>query len=202
VVYEGVAVLGSDPGFSMFGWSVVGFSPSPDELMDLVPQAELMDLVPLELGLIRTEKSAKKRSVRAADDNTRRAQEIVRELQKLFVRYQIKAICAESMSFPRNASVAAKMALSWGVLATLSVVHGVPILQASPKEVKVALTGNGSASKLEVQRALDARFDRRFSEEMQERGLSRTTHEHPYDALAAVVACESESVMTLLRSNR
>lgn len=61
------------------------------------------------------------------------------------------AICAESMSFPRFASAAAKMAMAWGGLVTTW--YAPPICQASPQEIKRALCGRADASKLDVEQA-------------------------------------------------
>ena len=67
-------------------------------------------LQPMKMGVIRTEKSSAKRQVRASEDNLDRAKEIAEEIQKLVKDYNIQLICAETMSYPRNSSAAAKMA--------------------------------------------------------------------------------------------
>jgi len=177
-----VRVLGIDPGFASVGYAVVV----------LTPTKELV----AEVGLLRTEPSAKKRKVLVADDNFRRSQEIARDLRHLVRDHQIQLICAESMSFPRNASSAAKVALCWGVLASLSHQLGLALLQASPQEVKKRVCGKRDASKEEVQEALTLRFP-----DLPEKlgSVPASLREHPYDALASVLPCLDSETVKLAR---
>jgi len=183
-------VLGIDPGFASIGLAVVAIGPNPQ------------DDRPVKLALLRTQKSSAKRQVRASDDNLERAKEIAVWLQAMVVRYDIKLICAETMSFPRSASVAAKMAMCWGVIAAISTRGKIPVTQASPQEIKKMLCQNKSASKEDVQASLNLLFRSDLvgpkSLVAVER-IPRSQIEHPYDALAAVVACRESEVVLLLR---
>jgi crossover junction endodeoxyribonuclease RuvC len=184
-------VLGIDPGFASIGYSVV------DVLEDR--------LAVISMGVIRTEKSSKKTGIRASDDNLNRAKEISRELATLIDHHHITVICAETMSYPRNASAAAKMAMCWGVLATLADRYNLPITQASPQEIKKAVCGKKDASKEEVQEAVRTMFPV-TAEGVTKQGcpyilreVPRSLWEHPFDALAAVVACRESEVLLLAR---
>lgn len=175
-------ILGLDPGFASLGVAVVELRSGGESVR--------------QLHVIRTSKSDRKRGVRASDDNVRRAREIARQLGVIIGTTKPRAICAESMSFPRSSSVAGKMCLAWGVVATLSHVFGTPLVQASPKEVKLAACGDGGASKEDVIAAMRARFPECASLTA---GINRGEHEHCFDALAAVVACLDSEVLRLLR---
>lgn len=175
-------VLGIDPGFASIGFALV----------EILPEGERV----VEVRVVHTDKSDKKRKVRASDDNLRRAQEIYRCFDEI-LHVGVRAICAESMSFPRHATNAAKVAMCWGVLASQAAAKGLPVLQASPQEIKKTLTGVRSASKEAVQEALRARYPRQldtFHAKSRKGDL-----EHGYDAVGAVVACLDSDVIHLLR---
>lgn len=176
-------ILGADPGFASFGWAVVKVTLTEESVWDM--------------GVIRTEKSAKKLNVLSTSDNIRRGREIAGRLGDLYHNYWVDCVCAEAMSFPRSSSVAGKMCLSWGILIDKSRVWKVPIMEASPQAVKMAVCGNKSASKDAVQAALVKRYGA-----MVDRGLGDLPtgqHEHAFDALAAVVACLDSDVIRMGR---
>jgi Holliday junction resolvasome RuvABC endonuclease subunit len=113
------------------------------------------------------------------------------------VTHNVRAIAAEAMSFPRNASNSAKMALCWGVLASIAEARGLPIVQTSPQALKRAVTGSATADKAEVQFGLL----RRFGNDVEELFIGPDgLREHAFDALAAVVACLDSEPLRLARS--
>lgn len=177
--------LGLDPGFASIGYAVVEIGRHSDRVV--------------ALGVIRTEKSDAKRKVLATDDNVRRCQEIIRALKTLFDKMDPVVLCAESMSFPRNASAAAKVALTWGVITTLALTHTtqVPIIQCSPQELKKVVSGSKAASKTDVQDALLAKYS--YLPSLLGK-LPKGQHEHAYDALGAIEACGSSQALQIYRS--
>lgn len=181
-------VLGIDPGFASIGYAIVAIGPDADRDC------------PVKMGLIKTSKSSAKRNVRASEDNLDRAKEIAAELQKLLTLYPATLICAETMSYPRNAAAAAKMAMCWGVLAAIAQQKHLPLTQASPQEVKKAVCGKKDASKTDVQQALGALFPAQLtgSGHLCSK-VPPSAQEHPYDALAAVIACRDSEVFLLAR---
>lgn len=188
------AILGVDPGFKNVGWGAIGRQGGR--------------LVPVGFGVIRTEKSSAKREVRAADDNLRRAREIAHGLFLLMsaIRgggdlWTPKVFCVESMSFPRNASSAAKVAMTWGVLATISEMLKMPLIQASPQEVRRALLGfvGKKASKEEVRDAVLKKLPA-LVEHPGWKELPSSLHEHVYDSFAVALACQDSEVVRMLWS--
>lgn len=176
--------LGIDPGFASLGFAVVEIGEDSEHVV--------------EMDVVRTSPANRKRRIREADDNVRRAGEIVKALRPLFERHKINVLCCESMSFPRGASAAAKLAMAWGVVVALASEHDVPILQASPKEIKKSVTGNKGASKEEVRRVLEDKY----GDEVLTRKIEHVTpckQEHAFDALAAVVSCLESETITLVR---
>lgn len=185
-----VFILGTDPGFASFGFSVVRLSKSTEEV--------------IRSDVIRTQKSAKKSGVKAADDNFRRSQAISAMLHDVVKEYQPMALAAEAASYPRNASAAAKIAMSWGILADLCYVYQLPMVQASPQEIKKALCNDKSASKEDVRRAMETRYPGQF-DEFKARFPARKPPrpngqwEHGFDAAGAVVTCLDTDVLRMAR---
>lgn len=188
-------VLGLDPGFTSLGFAVVALGKTPEE-----------DRV-VTLGVVRTKASDKKQRVLVADDNIRRCRELsrpvrgliafgnsaggteheTRGVQALFEAAPVLLVAAEKMSFPRNSSAAAKVAMTWGLIVANLERRGLPLLQASPQEVKRRVTGKADASKEAVEAAMIKRFGRGLLRML--KSLPEGQHEHAFDALAVVVAC-------------
>lgn len=175
-------VLGVDPGFASLGYAVV----------DLDDVSE----TPLCMGVVETKKNNRKQKVLACEDNFVRAQELIRQVHALVTSYDVKAICAEAMSFPRNASTAAKMALAWGAMAALCDYESMPMVQATPQQIKKVVASKRTASKTDIQDALVNRYpevDRMLD------NLAKTKREHAADALGAVVAALDSDVIRMVR---
>lgn len=183
----GVCVLGIDPGLATFGVTLV----------DLQPEGEAV----IDMAITTTSKSSKKQNVLAADDTFRRACELAEWFRVFLMNATppMQAICVESMSWPRNSSAAAKVAMAWGIIASVRNHFGVPIVMASPQEIKVAVCGVKTASKEQVRHELCARY--RGSEAIarfQEK-VPKSKQEHGFDALGSVVACLGSEVLRLAR---
>ena len=141
-------VIGLDLGFSSLGYGVVALAPLPKQ-----------DQRVEDIGVFHTSKSDAKQSLYATEDNLRRARDIASFLHTLIQKHQdqnnrVIATCVEAMSWPRNAGVTAKLGIGWGVFAAVSSFHALPVLQASPQQIKLATARSKSASKEDVQRAV------------------------------------------------
>lgn len=170
--------FGFDPGFANFGWGALSLDP----------------LRFVAGGVIRTQKATKKAHVLAADDNFVRTQEIVRALVQLIDKYKPVVLVAERMSFPRSASVSAKIALSWGVIATLAEERALPLISPSPQEIKQKCTGLRGASKEEVRGAVNVKLESRLLSAAAA-ALPNSLHEHLFDALAGVLASVDSDIL-------
>lgn len=171
--------MGIDPGFASTG----------------VVVARLNGLVVEDFAFttIRTKKAKKGSLIYASQDNANRTKQLARDLKLLFDDFRPDAVCVEAMSFPRNASVAAKMALCWGVIGALSELYKAPILQASPQVIKQRLTGSKSASKEEVELAVRNLVGTdRVDDALTLAQVIKGQKEHAMDALAACVVLGNE----------
>jgi crossover junction endodeoxyribonuclease RuvC len=79
------------------------------------------------------------------------------KLKKIFERvsYLVKehkpTVCAiEAPFFAKNVQSMLKLGRAQGVAMTVAMVNEVPVIEYSPKKIKVAVTGNGNASKEQV----------------------------------------------------
>lgn len=175
-----IRVLGIDPGFSSLGWSVW--------------VATKQDLDPALCGVIKTEKAQRKVQLRASEDNIQRAQSIYNELDDIINNKAIRLICTETMSWPRNAGVVAKMGIVWGVISSVACRYGIPIIQASPVDIKLAMTQDKKASKEKMIEWVKMVFPNL------EFPKQETLHEHCADAVAAVWACRHSQLFKAMRN--
>ena len=171
-----IRILGIDPGLANLG------------LADF--QIHALDDVYIDLVHIVTEKSDKKRKVRASDDNLRRISELYNGVAAL-VHPETIAICAESQSWPRNSGACAKVGMAWGVIGSIAQMHRIPVLQSSPQEIKRKIAGAKNASKADVRKALNKLYPSiRWPSTVKGK-------EDTGDALAAVVACLDDQVIQM-----
>lgn len=179
---KGARILGLDPGFATLGIARVRLGPSGE---------------PLEVGAsaFTTEPSAKKLEVRAASDNVRRMREIYRKLDLEVAAWVPEVICCEAQSWPRNAGAATKIGMAWGVIVAVAEQYDIPIVQATPQDVKVAVAGKKTASKDDVIGAVERLCpDLRWPDR-------KALWEHAADAISVVLACRSsETVRAVLRA--
>ncbi len=178
-------LIGIDAGFASIGYAIL-------DLDSLSPNSETV----VDLGVIRTELSDKKRKVLATEDNFRRAREIFQELELLYQQTQPRVLCVESMSWPRNAASSAKVGIGWGCIVSFAHVHGLAVTQASPQEIKKRVCGKKDASKEEIQAQLIKRYP--SIEGLLAKTIS-TQREHACDALAAIVTGFNSEIVRFAR---
>ncbi len=164
-------VLGVDPGFANFGWSIAR------------AKGKTIDFV--SAGVIRTKKSADKKAILATDDNVARTRYIARELWKIVNAHRPGLICVEAQSWPRDSSTSAKIAFSWGVLVTFAELEEVPMMQISPQRLKQELCWSKMASKNAVRIAVE-HLAPNLVPTFTKLGARA---EHAVDASAAILAC-------------
>lgn len=80
-----------------------------------------------------------------------RLQHIYRELERIIATYHPDEFAIESAFYGKNAQSALKLGHARGVSILAAVQKQLPTTEYSPREVKLALVGRGSASKQQVQ---------------------------------------------------
>lgn len=152
------------------------------------------------MGLIRTDKSDKKLRLRQADDNFARTQKIVIELDRLVAKYDIRLICFEAFSPVRSASVAAQLGHSYGAIAALVTLRGLPVASVTPQETRKAF---GAASKDEIAETVYVRHKKAGKEAMirfaKDFKRNEANHNHAWDSIGVFEACKESSIILALR---
>lgn len=182
-------IVGLDPGLATLGLADVVIGPGGVERAALYT--------------FRTTKESKKRKLRVADENAERLGVQFDRIARVIGDDVPAVIVAESVSFPRSSSAAAKIAMAWGAFVAFARLNGCALLQLTPQELKSAVTGSKSASKGDVEGALRAAWPA-LCEPVDHQGkpVPATAREHAFDALAAVhAALDSDVVRALRRSH-
>jgi len=151
-------VIGIDPGLNITGYGVV---------VSLGSEIKLV-----EAGLIRLPASK-------GENLPARLEALFRDLQQVIKEFSPQAMCLEEVyshaDYPRTAIL---MGHARGVICLAAKLEGIPVLSFSAKRVKQSVTGNGNASKLQVQRAVQHYFS-----------LDRTPHPPDVADALAVALC-------------
>ena len=124
---EQLRILGIDPGFDRMGCAIV-------EGETLVYSTCIL---------------SKKTDAHAA-----RLAHVGTALQKILARYKPRLVALESLFFSKNQKTAMGVARSAGVAFYVAGIAGIPVVEYTPQEVKLALTGYGRAEKSGVEKMI------------------------------------------------
>jgi crossover junction endodeoxyribonuclease RuvC len=123
-----VIIIGIDPGLATVGFGVI--------------RNEKDCITPLSYGCIRT--SPEKQ-------NQQRLLEIYNEINLLFEKYTPSEIAVEKLFFTNNITSAMGVSEARGVIFLAAQQRNIPVTEYTPKQVKQAITGSGTADKKQVQ---------------------------------------------------
>ncbi len=85
-----------------------------------------------------------------------RLKTIYEGLREVIERCSPDAVSIEDVFFAKNAKSALKLGEARGVALLAASISGIPVYEYAPTEVKLALTGQGRAGKLEVQEMISS----------------------------------------------
>jgi crossover junction endodeoxyribonuclease RuvC len=165
-------VIGIDPGLNITGYGIVVCGGNEVEL--------------LEAGVIRLPRNQ-------GENLPQRLESLFTELQQVIEEFSPQTMCLEEVyshaDYPRTAIL---MGHARGVICLAARLAEIPVLSFSAKRVKQSVTGNGNASKLQVQRAVQNYF---------------SLHNVPYppdvaDALAVALCYVKRNKILDLRNHR
>ena len=175
-------IVGFDPGLSSFGVAIIAVDKAGEARVEA-------------LKVIRTQRSAKKRHLRAVDDLADRLKTIAAALQTVLTAPDVIAIAIEGGVLPFRKirpSVVSALGRARGLVDMLAVIHSLAVVELTPQETKLALAGKRSASKAEVQLGVEGRCP----ETQTMWPKQRTLIEHASDAAAvALAALDSSDVI-------
>jgi crossover junction endodeoxyribonuclease RuvC len=133
-----IRVIGIDPGLNITGYGIVICCPDEVKL--------------LEAGVIRMPRNE-------GGNLPERLESLFVELRRVIEEFSPQTMCLEEVyshaSYPRTAIL---MGHARGVICLAARLAGIPVLSFSAKRVKQSVTGNGNASKIQVQRAVQNYF--------------------------------------------
>lgn len=182
---QGLRILGVDPALRNTGLALMLYAPgSPLDLLDL--------------KLIETKPSKKKRGLRAKSDDLRCLGIIRDEIDVVARTWGYDVVAFEECPGGGLGKIAIRKVgqawgLSWGILTNR---RGVLSFEYSPSELKKAITGRARASKAEMVEAVEQRHLPFQNFEVEE-----SKKEHLADAVAAgTLAAQDDAVIVLARS--
>ncbi len=150
-------IIGIDPGLNLTGYGVVECRGDEIRLV--------------EAGVIRLPRSRN-------NNLPARLESLFNELREVMKEFRPRTVCLEEVyshtGYPLTSIL---MGHARGVICLAAQLAGIPVVSISAKRIKQSVTGNGNASKLQVQRAVQNFFS-----------LHRTPHPPDVaDALAAAL---------------
>ena len=126
-------VLGIDPGVSRCGYACVESTPRG-------PRA-------VAIGVVRPA---------PADPLPERLAELQAELRALLTEFTPQALAVERVFFQVNVRTAMSVGQASGIAMAEAAARGIAVTQYSPNEVKLAVAGDGAATKDQIQRMVQA----------------------------------------------
>jgi crossover junction endodeoxyribonuclease RuvC len=138
ILSSSLRVIGIDPGLNITGYGII--------------ERQSIGTALVEAGIIRVPRSQ-------GNNLPLRLESLFNGVQEVIAEFQPAALCLEEVyshaEYPRTAIL---MGHARGVICLAARLAGIPVFHLSAKRVKQSVTGNGNASKLQVQRAVQHRF--------------------------------------------
>lgn len=136
-------IMGIDPGTNILGYGVV--------LVDS-RRAHFVDMGVLDL--------------RKEKNHFTKLDRIFREVGELMEKYTPDDLAIEAPFYGKNPQVMLKLGRAQGAAIAAALHRGIPVFEYEPRKVKVAVTGNGAASKEQVMmmagKTLDIEMNNKF----------------------------------------
>ncbi len=131
-------ILGIDPGTTIMGYGIIRVTGENVSLIDF------NDF-----------------SLKKLDNHYLKLKKIFSSLTKIIDKYNPDEIAIEAPFFGKNVQSMLKLGRAQGVAMAAGLVKEIPITEYSPKKIKMAITGNGNASKDQVAKMLQSilKFD-------------------------------------------
>lgn len=152
-------ILGIDPGTNLLGYGVISVDNNGPEFVDM----GVLDL-------------------RKEKDAYRKLGLIYEKISWLIDYYEPSAVACESPFYGKNAQVILKLGRAQGAAITAAAHKGVDVYEYAPREAKMAIVGNGAASKEQVnvmvQKTLGISFDPKYLDATDALGIALCHHYH------------------------
>ena len=123
----GRVIIGIDPGTNVMGYGILGINGKKPQLV--------------AMGVIKLSKF---------DDHYMRLRRIYERVSGLVKQYLPDEMAIEAPFFGTNVQSMLKLGRAQGVAMAAALTRDIPIVEYEPRKIKMAITGNGAASKEQV----------------------------------------------------
>ena len=120
-------IIGIDPGTNVMGYGILGINSKKPQLV--------------AMGVIKLSKF---------DDHYMRLRRIYERVSGLVKQYLPDEMAIEAPFFGKNVQSMLKLGRAQGVAMAAALTRDIPIVEYEPRKIKMAITGNGAASKEQV----------------------------------------------------
>ncbi len=120
-------ILGIDPGTSIMGYGII-------HAVGTMPRY-------VDMGLVKMKK---------INDTFLKLQEIFNKTTELIEKYHPDELAIEAPFYGKNVQSMLKLGRAQGVAIAAALRYDIPIFEYAPRKIKMAITGQGSASKEQV----------------------------------------------------
>ena len=120
-------IIGIDPGTNVMGYGILGINGKKPQLV--------------AMGVIKLSKF---------DDHYMRLRRIYERVSGLVKQYLPDEMAIEAPFFGKNVQSMLKLGRAQGVAMAAAITRDIPIVEYEPRKIKMAITGNGAASKEQV----------------------------------------------------
>lgn len=115
----------------------------------------------------------------AKEPHATRLSHIVSYLDTVLARYQPEILAIETLFFSKNTKTALKVAEARGAIIATCANRGLRVLEFSPQDIKIAVTGSGSSDKTQVMKMIPMLIAMPDQQKLDDE----------YDAIAAGLTC-------------
>ena len=135
-------IMGIDPGTNIMGYGLLRVTKDePIPAKRMVARKTGMQVEMITMGII---------DLRKFDDAYLKLGHIFERVTGIINAYLPDELAIEAPFFGKNVQSMLKLGRAQGVAIAAAIHHGVPIHEYAPMKIKMALTGNGNASKEQV----------------------------------------------------
>ncbi len=127
-------ILGIDPGVASVGFGLIGLG---------VHSSTSREPCLITYGVIRT---------KAGQSLAKRLEKIHQKLGEIIQKYRPTKIALEKIFFARNVKTAIQVGEARGVILYTIIKKKIPLVEFTPLQVKMAITGYGQADKKQIQK--------------------------------------------------
>lgn len=120
-------ILGIDPGTNILGYGIISVDSKGPHYVNM----GVFDL-------------------RKIKDPFEKLANIFAGVNELIAEYSPDELAVESPFYGKNAQVILKLGRAQGAAITAAITHGLPVTEYAPRKAKIAICGNGAASKEQV----------------------------------------------------